>query len=150
MFSDTAIDHLPCPDRQADFYSGATLKRALAWVIDVVIIWIIACVLTLVSIVGIFFMPMIVLAVGILYRWLTIARGSATWGMRLMAIEFRNAWGQKLEGGQAALHVLGYYVSMSTFVLQAVSVGFMVFSERGQGLTDMVLGTVVLNRRATS
>ncbi|ETA51004.1 RDD family protein [Ponticoccus alexandrii] len=150
MFSDPTIDHLPCPDRQADFYSGVTVKRAVAWVIDVSVVWAIGTVITLISIVGVFVMPMIVLAVGFLYRWLTISRGSATWGMRLMSIELRDAWGQKLDGGQAALHVLGYYLSMSVFIVQVVSMGFMALSERGQGLTDMVLGTVMLNRRSTS
>lgn len=150
MYSDPAIDHLPCPDRQADFYSGVTIKRALAWVVDVIIVWIIATVVALLSIVGVVVIPMIVFAVGFLYRWLTISRGSATWGMRLMAIEFRDAWGQKLGSGTAALHVLGYYVSMGFFAIQMVSMGFMALSERGQGLTDMVLGTVALNRRSTS
>lgn len=149
MYSDPIRhDHLPCPDRQAEFYDGVTLKRGLAWVIDVVVIWVIALLLSLLSIVGLFVIPMVVLVVGFLYRWVTLARGSATWGMRLMAIEFRNPWGERLSQSQAALHVTGYYIAMSTLVLQVISVGLMMISDRGQGLSDMVLGTVALNRRA--
>jgi uncharacterized RDD family membrane protein YckC len=148
MYSETATDHLPDPERQAEFYAGVTAKRGLAWIIDAVIIWAIALVLALVSIVGLFMIPLVVLAVGFLYRWGTLARGSATWGMRLMAIEFRNAWGERLGPAQAGLHVTGYYIAMSTLLLQVLSVGLMMVTARGQGLSDMVLGTVALNRRA--
>lgn len=142
------MSHLPDPERQAGFYDGVLVKRFLAWIVDVVLIALVTLVISTVTIVGLFMMPLIFLTVGFLYRWMTLASGSATWGMRLMAIEFRNAWGERLDGGQAFLHVLGYTISMSTFIIQMVSVVLMATSERGQGLTDMVLGTVALNRRA--
>lgn len=147
MYSEP-MTHLPDPDRQAAFYDGVTIKRGLAWVVDVIAIAAIALPIALLTIVGLFVIPLIFLTVGFLYRWMTIARGSATPGMRLMSIELRNAWGERLDGTQALLHTLGYYITVSTFLLQVVSIGFMATSERGQGLTDMVLGTVALNRRA--
>lgn len=147
MYTDT-MTHLPDPERQADFYDGVTIKRGLAWVVDLVLITLIALPVALFTIVGLFVIPLVFLTVGFLYRWMTIARGSATPGMRLMAIELRDAYGERLDTGQALLHTLGYYITVSTFILQVISIGFMCTTERGQGLTDMVLGTVALNRRA--
>ena len=68
--------------------------------------------------------------------------------MRLMAIELRDASGQRLDNGQALLHTLGYTVQWAVPILQVVSVVMMLVTERGQSLTDMVLGTVALNRRS--
>ncbi|MBP0482834.1 RDD family protein [Sagittula sp. M10.9X] len=142
------MSHLPDPDRQAGFYDGVTVKRGLAWLVDTVLIALATAVLATITIVGLFMIPMIYLLVGFVYRWATLSRGSATWGMRLMSIELRDAWGQRLSPGLAFLHVAGYVVSMSTVLIQCVSVVLMFVDARGRGLTDMVLGTVMLNRRA--
>ncbi|CUH77572.1 RDD family protein [Tropicibacter naphthalenivorans] len=147
MYSEP-LSHLPDPVHQAEFYESVTIKRGLAWVIDALFIGILATAVSLVTIVGVFFWPVFFLVVGFLYRWMTLASGSATWGMRIMAIEFRDAYGQRLDGGQALLHTLGYTISMSMVLVQVVSVILMFTTERGQGLTDLVLGTVALNRRA--
>ncbi|MGJ8558402.1 MAG: RDD family protein, partial [Sulfitobacter geojensis] len=42
---------------------------------------------------------------------------------------------------------LGYSVSFAIPVLQLISIVLMLTSARRQGLTDMVLGTVALNKR---
>ncbi|WP_416361582.1 RDD family protein, partial [Leisingera sp.] len=78
----------------------------------------------------------------------TIANGSATWGMRFAGIELRDGSGQRLGSGLAALHTAGYSLSLALPVLQVISVILMLTSARGQGLTDHFLGTVMLNRRA--
>lgn len=147
MYSDTA-SHLPDPERQAGFYEGVTLKRAVAWIVDVVLIGLVTLVLSTVTLIGLFFIPMIYLVIGFLYRWMTIAGGSATWGMRLMAIELRDASGRRLSSGLALMHVLAYTVAMSMVLVQIGSVVLMFVDERGRGLGDMLLGTVMLNRRA--
>lgn len=49
---------------------------------------------------------------------------------------------------QAFLHTAGYSLSIMMVPLQLVSVVLMLSSPRRQGLTDMVMGTVALNRRA--
>lgn len=140
---------LPDPNTQSGFYAGVAVKRLLAWVFDVVII------AALVFLVGIFTLGLawilfpLMLLVGFVYRWMTIAGGSATWGMRMMAIELRTREGQPLDGGTAFLHTLGYTVSIAVSPLQLISVILMLFSPRGQGLTDMLLGTAMLNRSAT-
>ncbi|MEO1381406.1 MAG: RDD family protein, partial [Pseudomonadota bacterium] len=49
---------------------------------------------------------------------------------------------------QAALHTLGLTVSFAFILLQVVSVILMLTSARGQGLSDLLLGTVAVNQRA--
>ena len=140
--------HLPDPDRQAEFYESVPAKRAMAWVIDTVAIALLTTLIAAVTLVGLFFWLPIFAFVNFIYRWASLANGSATPGMRLMSIEFRNAKGLELSSAEAFLHTLGYFISMSTAVIQVVSVILMMTGARGQGLSDLVLGTVALNRRA--
>lgn len=139
----------PDPDMQPQFYEGVPTKRLLAWVVDTVII----AGLTLLTIpftffISLFFLPLVFVMLGFAYRMITLSRGSATWGMRLMAIELRDSGDEPLDQSQAFLHTMGYTISIMIAPLQLISVVLMLSSERRQGLTDMVLGTVALNRRA--
>ena len=140
---------LPDPHLQPEFYADVPTKRLLAFVVDTLVI-VAMCLLVLpfTAFTGVFFFPFLMLVVGFAYRVATIANRSATWGMRLMAIEFRTHEGRTFDLGTAFLHTLGFTVSMGVFVAQALSVVLMLTSERGQGLTDMVLGSVALNRQA--
>ncbi len=147
MYSEP-LSHLPDPHRQAEFYDGVAFKRGIAWFIDCAVIIAISLPLALFTIVGLFMIPVFFMVVGFLYRWFTISGGSATWGMRLMAIELRDAYGRRLDGQQALFHTLGYTVTMSTVILQIISIFLMLTSERGQSLTDMFMGTTALNLRA--
>ncbi|SFE19992.1 RDD family protein [Roseivivax sediminis] len=141
--------HLPDPMTQPEFYDGVTAKRALAWVIDVIVVSIfVVPVVILTAFIALFFLPVVMLTVGFLYRWFTLAEGSATWGMRLMAIELRDAYGERLDSGTAFLHTAGYALSISTAIVQFGSAVLMCATERGQGLTDLALGTVMINKRA--
>ena len=138
---------LPDPDRHAEFYAGVTLKRGLAWVIDFVVIAALTGVVVLfTAFIGLFFLGALFLAVGFLYRWVTIARGSATWGMRIMGVTLLDRWGRPLDTATALGHTLGYTLSMAFVFPQLLSVALMILSPRGQGLTDLVLGTVAINR----
>jgi uncharacterized RDD family membrane protein YckC len=140
---------LPDPDLAPEIYADVPLKRLVAWVFDFAIIAVLtAIVVPFTFFTGLFFLPLLFLFVGFLYRWATISTGSATWGMRLAAIEFRTASGERFDSGTAFLHTLGYTVSVSIFPLQLVSIVLMLISDRRQGLTDHVLGTAALNRRA--
>ncbi|MCK0170188.1 RDD family protein [Aliiroseovarius sp. S1123] len=138
---------LPDPDTQAEFYQDVTLKRLLAWFIDVVlIVGIFFCIGLLTFGIGFFLSGLVYLAVGFVYRMTTLTNKSATLGMRLTAIELRRHDGQRFDRQTAALHTLGYYLSMSTFILQMISIVMMFTTARGQGLVDMVLGTAAINR----
>ena len=141
-------DALPCPERTPEFYEGLVVKRGLAWVVDALAITL-ASALVIVLTLGaaLFVWPLVALAVGAVYRVSTLARGSATWGMRLMGIELRDHAARRLDGQTAALHVLGYYVSVSFALLPVLaSVVAMLATERRQGLTDLILGTAAINR----
>ncbi|KIN72224.1 RDD family protein [Sulfitobacter guttiformis KCTC 32187] len=98
--------------------------------------------------ISLFFLPVVFVLLGFAYRVVTLSRGSATWGMRFMAIELRTANDDHFDLSNAFLHTLGYTVSVMVAPLQLISIVLMLGSERRQGLTDMVLGTVALNRRA--
>ena len=143
------MTHLPDPDTQAAFYDGVAIKRLLAWIVDTVLIVLVAlAVVPFTAFTGIFFFSLLILVVGFIYRTTTMAGGSATWGMRLFAIEFRTMHGERFDLGTAFAHTLGYTLSVSIFPAQVVSIILMLTTARGQGLTDHVLGTVALNRRS--
>ena len=89
----------------------------------------------------------LIAVVGFLYRWGTIAARSATPGMRMMAIEFRDRDGQRFDGGTAFLHTAGYTFSVVTVPLQLISIVMMLLTARRQGLTDIILGTAAVNNR---
>ncbi|GGH19893.1 RDD family protein [Cribrihabitans marinus] len=142
------MSFLPDPDRQPDFYRSVTAKRFFAWVFDTVVIILLSLIaVVFTAFIGAFFFAALYLLVGFVYRTVTIASGSGTWGMRFVGIELRDARGARLDGSLALAHTLGYTVSMAIPVLQVISVLMMVLGSRGQGLTDAVLGTVALNRR---
>ena len=143
------LDGLPDPALQPEFYAGVPLKRFLAWVVDVVLIGLVCLiVLPFTAFTALLFFPVFMLVVGFFYRWFTLAGGSATWGMRLFAIEIREADGGALSNGTAFAHTLGYCVSVGVAPLQLISVILMLLTDRGQGLTDHVLGTAAIRRPA--
>ena len=138
----------PDPETQPQFYDGIPVKRLVAWLADTVVIFLICLlIIPLTAFIGIFFFPLLFMCVGFVYRVATLANGSATWGMRLMAMELRTANDRLFDLSTAFLHTLGYSLSLTVVPVQILSIILMLTSERKQGLTDMVLGTVPLNRR---
>ena len=147
----TVNPELPDPDRHADFYADVPLKRALAWGVDTALILALTLlVLPFTGFLALFFLGGLFLVISFLYRWVTLARGSATPGMRLLALHFRDGQGQDLDPATAFAHTLGYTLSMAFVFPQLISVALMLLSPRKQGLTDIVLGTVAINRAARS
>jgi uncharacterized RDD family membrane protein YckC len=141
---------LPDPATKPAFYDGILFKRAVAWVIDVVLILLLGLlVLPFTAFTALFFFPVLMLVVGFIYRWFTLSGKSATWGMRMMGIELRDADGLRLQSGTALAHTFGYTVSVAMAPLQLISILMMIFSARKQGLTDHLLGTAALNRSNT-
>ena len=138
---------LPDPVQDAEFYDGVPAKRLIAWALDVAAITVLTVIaLPFTAFTGLFFLLPLYLTVGFLYRWAGLAAGSATPGMRLTGIELR-AWdGRRLDPVAAFLHVAGYTGSVLLFPAQFVSAALMAVTPRGQGLTDLVLGTAALRR----
>jgi len=143
------MTQLPDPFRQPQFYRSVPTKRFVAWLIDLVLI-VVICVLALplTAFLGLFFWPVMLLVIGFAYRVVTLANGSATWGMRFAGVELRDAQGARFDMSLALGHTIGYTISFAFPILQVISVVMMLTGARGQGLTDSFLGTVALNRRA--
>jgi len=137
----------PDPVTQQGFYAETPMKRLFAWLIDMIFIIIIAVlILPFTAFTGIFFFPFLLLVIGFIYRTLTIAGGSATWGMRIMSIQLRDSEGERFGLGQAFLHTLGYTISVAVAPLQLISVILMLVTSKKQGLTDMIMGSVMINK----
>lgn len=139
----------PDPDRHAEFYAGVAFKRGVAWVVDTLFVTLLVLLVALVTaLTALFILPLVWLAVGFLYRWVTLTGRSATWGMRLMNIELLDRDGRRFDAAIALVHTLGYTLSMAFVLPQLLSVALMLISRRGQGLTDIVIGSVAINSRA--
>ncbi len=146
-------DGLPDPDQDAQFYDGVSLRRLWAWVIDFVVtivLSIVAILLIGISTIGLGFFaaPAISMAVGFGYRWATLTRSSATWGMRLLGIEMRAHTGERFDSTSAAIHTLLFSVAVMSGIGQLISVILMIGTSRGQGLHDLVMGSAAINRPA--
>lgn len=129
------------------FFADVPAKRLLAWVIDTgVIALLVALSLPFTLFIGLFFLPFLFLVLGFFYRWLSIARMSATPGMWMTGIEFRTLDGRRFDATLAFLHTLGFTLSVSMVLPQLISIGLMLISPRRTGLSDVVLGTVAVNR----
>ncbi len=145
----TAHPTQPDPEQHAAFYEGVLTKRFVAWLLDLVLILGISLLIVpFTAFTALFFLPALFLVVGFLYRWATLSGRSATWGMRLMSIEFMDRQGQRFDGATALLHTIGYSVSMAFVLPQVASVILMLISSRGQGLSDFVLGSIAINTPA--
>lgn len=141
-----AHETLPDPVRHSAFYEGVLTKRFLAWVFDLVLIGAItALIVPFTAFTALFFLPVLYLTVAFFYRWITLSGRSATWGMRLMSIEFLDRQGQRFDAGTALIWTIGFSLSMAFILPQFLSVVLMLTSSRGQGLTDHVLGSVAIN-----
>ena len=145
MFAQT----YPDPATQAWFYADVLPKRAMAWVFDTVLIaFLVALIVPLTGFLALFFLGGLYVVISFLYRWIGLARNSSTLGMRLMGIEFRDAAGYQMTAALAFVHTLTYALSVAFVFPQVISVLMMLFCKRGQGLSDVVLGVVLVNRRA--
>ena len=144
---------LPDPDIDSQFYEGVPLRRFTAWLVDVFLVLLAGIPLALVvGIVtlgfGFALFPLILGATGFLYRTLTLASGSATWGMRFTGIEFRRHNGDRFDLLFALLHTAITAICFGVFVLQLVSCGTIVWTRYRQSIADIILGTTAINRPA--
>lgn len=148
MFMTPSTD-LPDPHFQAEFYADVPMKRLVAWIFDTVVITLLCLlILPFTAFTALFFFPLFFLVVGSAYRIVTLANRSATWGMRLMSIEMRSLQAERFGLGTALVHTVLYSLSMAFVVPQVISIVLMLTTPRAQGLSDLFLGTVALNRRS--
>ncbi|MDP4063487.1 hypothetical protein IMCC1933_11080 [Rhodobacteraceae bacterium IMCC1933] len=139
---------LPDPIDQAAYYHNVNLKRLIAWFIDAVAITFIAILISVLTFgIGFFMFAGIWFIVGFFYRFPGLTIHSSTMGMRMTGIEFRQRHDRPFDGLYALLHTAGTMMAYATS-LQPVSVILMLITFRKQGLVDLILATVVVNRAA--
>jgi uncharacterized RDD family membrane protein YckC len=143
-----AMTHaLPDPDHDRAFYEGVPAKRLFAWVLDVIMVTAMTFVLGLLTLSLLWWLwPLVYVTVDFLYRAGTIASGSATLGMRVMNLQLRGPSGARLSRGEAVLHTLAYMVAAAFVLIQLVSIAMMALGARHQGLHDLLIGSVAINR----
>ncbi len=144
-------DGLPDPEKDAAFYQGVPAKRFVAWIIDVIVVGILAGLASLVFGVmtlglGFILAPLIFLSLNLVYRIGMLSRHSATLGMMFTGIEFRTMEGHRFGLWHAAVHTIAYMLVFATAILQIISIVFMMLGAHGRSLPDLLLGSAAINR----
>jgi uncharacterized RDD family membrane protein YckC len=143
------------PTTNPEFFEGILTRRAVAFIIDVIVISVpIAAATLLILIFSIFtfglglilLWPLHAGAViwAILYYGFTLGgSASATLGMRAMELEMRTWYGGKSYFVLGAVHAIAFWISVTVFSPFILLVGL--FNARKRLLHDILLGTVVIN-----
>ncbi|MEL6677857.1 MAG: RDD family protein [Pseudomonadota bacterium] len=140
---------LPDPDRQPQFYDGVSGKRFFAWLIDTVAILLLTLLVGLLTFtLALWIFPVTFAVLSWLYRVVTISARSATPGMRIAGIEFRDRRGDRFDGGQAVVHTTAYMLATTVVLAQIISIILMVGTRQGQSLHDLLLGSTAINAPA--
>ncbi len=138
---------LPDPHYQPEFYHALVVKRALSWVVDLVItLALVLVVLALTVFLGVFILPILWFAVSVAYRWVMLSRYAATAGMMLAGITLRHLDGRAPEPATCLFHAAIFSASMGFVLPQIASVALMLVTPYRQGLNDVILGTTMINR----
>lgn len=142
---------LPDPKMDADYYDGVPMRRAIAWVVDAIIIFVGSLIVVgflglLTFGVAFFFGGLLALVASFAYRVIFIANRSATPGMMLMGIEFRTFSGQRFSLVEALVHTTLFMLLFASFFGQIASIITMTTTNYGRSLPDFVLGSTVINR----
>jgi uncharacterized RDD family membrane protein YckC len=134
---------------QDRLYADVAPRRAIAWMIDSVIIaLLVGLMVPLTGFLALFFLGGLYLTVSFLYRWLSLTNGGGTFGMRIMGLTLRDRFGNRVDGLTAFLHTLFYTLSVAFVFPQVISVILMAFTRAHQGTGDIVLGTALVNESA--
>jgi uncharacterized RDD family membrane protein YckC len=146
-----ALDPLARPE----LFDGVLPRRLLAFLVDAVLIGLLTIPLAVLNVfLGIltlglswFLFPVFIPLVALGYNALTMGGpASATPGMRLFGLEMRIWDGQRMYVLLAALHAVVFWFSIYLLTPLVLLVGL--FSERRQLLHDLLLGTVLVDRKA--
>ena len=145
---------LPDPDRDPQFYEGIALRRFTAGVIDtVIILTLMGGVLAVGLLLGLFtFGLALILAIalffvtGFLYRFVLVAKRSATLGMTFTGIELRGRDGAPLDQATALTHTASYYITLMVPALLFGGWVLMGTIPHRRLMHDFLLGTTAINR----
>ncbi|MFK7943333.1 MAG: RDD family protein [Paracoccaceae bacterium] len=142
---------IPDPHRDPQFYQGVPLRRFVAFWIDtiaILLLWFVGAVLLAAVTLGLAtpLFPVLFVGTAFAYRWLLLSRISATLGMQLTGIEVRDNQGERMTPTVAALHTIGFMVTLTFLPLAILGWILMANSPTRQALHDSIFGTVVINR----
>ena len=139
--------HAYDPVTQPQLFAGLIGKRSMAFIVDFVIIMVLAFLFGIVTLgLGWVLLPAILL-VFLAYNAFTVGGAkSATLGQRLMGLEVRMWYGGKVSPLIAGFHALLFWFSASTFILWLVNVLWAFFDVRKRCAHDILAGVIVVNR----
>ncbi|MFD2180975.1 RDD family protein [Rhodoplanes azumiensis] len=143
------------PFRDPERFEGVLTRRVIAFMIDVVILFVPVAVATI----AVFLLGIVTLGLGWALFWLagpatviwallyygTTLGGpeTATWGMRMVDLQMRQGDGAPSTFLLGAVHAVVFWVSISVLSPLVLLVCF--FNHRRRLLHDILLGTVVIN-----
>ncbi len=144
---------LPDPISNPELFEGLLVRRAVAYMIDTMIIGGIALVLALVGLVAGFFtlglgwlaLPFVIAVAVLGYYAGTLGSTSrATVGMKAMDIVLTPARGAPLDGWAILIHPIVFWVTI--WISWPFTILFALFTPRQQLLHDLVTGTLMVRR----
>lgn len=145
----------PDPVTYFELYRGVAWKRAVAYLVDVVVIaFLLLCALIVFGVIGLltlgFLSPLLVVVFALIpfcYHMLLLSGARhATLGMRVFGLEMRSVTNGHPDQIQAAVQTMLFYlsVSLTSFLILI----WALFDPRRRCLHDIVAGTYVVNRHA--
>ncbi len=154
MTHDTAArPQLPDPDTAPELFEGLLTRRVSAYLIDLVLIGILALVLGLVGVIlgfltfGLAWMALVFVLPAAVVLYYAITLGShrrATVGMQVMDIVLTPTRGQPLDGWMAIFHALLFWLTF--WISWPVTILFALFTPRRQMIHDLVMGTLMVRK----
>ena len=138
---------IPIPQAHPEFYESVTTKRFFTWLIDsTVVLGILIITSPFTFFVSLFLFQFFYAVSDFIHRTPTLSMRSATFGMRIMAIELRHESGHRLDFITSVFYAIGLYVSYAFVLVRLLSIGMMVMQDGRKSLPDMVIGTVMMDR----
>ncbi|MDB5539668.1 MAG: hypothetical protein JWQ89_1395 [Devosia sp.] len=146
-------DNLPDRATAPELFEGVLLRRAVAWLIDCVIIGFITVVALLFGAVlgivtlGLGFLALPVIIPLAILGYYAATLGSpmrATVGMQAMDIVLTPVRGRPLDGWAILIHPILFWVTV--WISWPFSIVFALFTPRQQMIHDLVVGTLMIRR----
>jgi uncharacterized RDD family membrane protein YckC len=147
------MTYLPDPETHPELFEGILVRRAIAYLIDLVVLGAVTTAILLVGLVvgvvtlGLGFLALpVALPIAILaYYALTLGSPMrATLGMRAMDIVLTPARGRPLDGWAILIHPLVFWVTIWISWPFTLAVAF--FTPRRQLIHDLICGTLMVRR----
>ena len=147
------MPQLPDPVSNPELFDGLLVRRTVAYLIDLVILGLIAFAVALAGLVlGIFTVGLGWLAIPVLLVLATLgyyaatlgSPARATVGMQLMDIVLTPARGAPLDGWAILIHPIIFWVTI--WISWPFTVLFVLFTPRRQLLHDLITGTLMVRR----